>query len=430
MAQEPIWPGSGSAVSGNTPFGTFDDDSTYQTEAPKFADWCAKRLGYPIMDVELNSGSFYAILEESITEYSAQVNQYNIKDNLLSLQGQSTGSNLTHRPVTNSFGRFITLSEQYGTEAGVGGTVDFKTGSIDITSGSQEYDLNSLYADVSESGNAIEVRKVYYEGHAAVNKYFDTYAGVNSNNLNLLDSFGWGNYSPAIQFLLMPMYADLLRIQGIELNDQIRKSAYSFELVNNKLTIFPVPEKDFTLWFDYVYKCERDIAAVQGYVDADDFNTIPKTQTQVTEETTQQVVADQVQTGLPSDQNEHCDTRNLASSPDSVTDFSNVPYQFHSFSTINDVGKRWIMKYYLSTCKELLGSIRAKYQSIPIPGGETSLDGDALRAEAQSEKEQLITELREDLDVTSRSTTSEQLNQVSDNLQENLKKVPNYLYIG
>ena len=113
-----------------------------------------------------------------------------------------------------------------------------------------------------------------------------------------------------------------------------------------------------------------------------------------------------------------------------VTDFSNVPFEFHTFSAINDTGKRWIMKYYLSLCKELLGAIRAKYQSIPIPGGETSLDGDALRTEAQQEKEQLITELREDLEVTSRSTTSEQLNQVSDNLQENLRKVPNFLYIG
>ena len=88
------------------------------------------------------------------------------------------------------------------------------------------------------------------------------------------------------------------------------------------------------------------------------------------------------------------------------------------------------MKYYLSTCKELLGAIRAKYQSIPIPGGETSLDGETLRQEASSEKEQLITELREDLEVTSRSTTSEQLNQVSDNLQENLRKVPTFIYVG
>jgi hypothetical protein len=197
------------------------------------------------------------------------------------------------------------------------------------------------------------------------------------------------------------------------------------------LTLFPIPEKDYTLWFDYVFKRERDMAAVQGYVDADDFNVIPKTQTQVSEETKEQVVVDN--NGNPhashntnSITNESCDIY-----PDgSVTDFSNVPYQFHNFATINDVGKRWIMKYYLALCKELLGSIRAKYQSIPIPGGETSLDGDALRSEAATEKEQLITELREDLEVTSRSTTSESLNQVADNLQENLKKVPNFLYIG
>jgi len=210
-------------------------------------------------------------------------------------------------------------------------------------------------------------------------------------------------------------------------------------VINNKLTILPVPQKDFTLWFDYVYKRERDIAAVQGYVDADEFNTMPKTQTQVSEETTQQVVSTETTNGLndgtPKNVNDDTESdafpkRPYGGSQTSVTDVSNVPYQFHSFSTINDVGKRWIMKYYLSLCKELLGAIRSKYQSIPIPGGETSLDGDALRSEAQQEKEQLVTELREDLEVTSRSTTSEQLNQVSDNLQENLRKVPNFLYVG
>ena len=71
MAQEPIWPGSGSAVSGNTPFGFYDTDSEFQTEAPKFADWCAKRLGYPLMNVELQDKQFYACLEESVSEYSA-----------------------------------------------------------------------------------------------------------------------------------------------------------------------------------------------------------------------------------------------------------------------------------------------------------------------------------------------------------------------
>ena len=100
MAQEPIWPGSGSAVSGNTPFGFYDTDSEFQGEAPKFATWCAQRLGFPLMNVELQDKQFYACLEESVSEYSAQINQFNIKDSLLSLQGQSTSSNLTHKRIS------------------------------------------------------------------------------------------------------------------------------------------------------------------------------------------------------------------------------------------------------------------------------------------------------------------------------------------
>ena len=137
MAQEAIWPGSGSAASGSTPFGFYDDDSEFQTQAPQFATWCARRLGYPIMSVELQDIQFYACFEESISEYSAQVNQFNIKDNLLHLTGQATGSNVTHKKVTPTLGRTVTLAKQYGTEAGVGGDVDIKKGSISIASGSQ-----------------------------------------------------------------------------------------------------------------------------------------------------------------------------------------------------------------------------------------------------------------------------------------------------
>ena len=147
---EAIWPGSGSAVSGNTPFGLYDGDSTFQSDAPKFATWAARRLGYPIMAIELQDIQFYTCFEESITEYSAQVNQFNIRQNLLSLTGQPTGSNVTHATVTPNLSSNIRIAEQYGTEAGVGGTVDFKSGSISVDSGSQVYDLNALWATPSE----------------------------------------------------------------------------------------------------------------------------------------------------------------------------------------------------------------------------------------------------------------------------------------
>jgi len=237
MAQEPIWPGSGSAVSESTPFALYDNDTEFQSEAPQVATWCARRLGYPIVDIELQDSQFYACLEESISEYSAQVNQFNIRDNLLHLKGQSTSSNFTHKRVKPTLSENIFIAEDYGSEALVGGTTDIKRTAVSVNSGSQIYDLNALVGDVSESGASIEVKRVHYEARPAVTRYFDPYAGTGMGTNNMLDGFGFGSYSPAITFVLQPIYADLLRIQAIELNDQIRKSAYSFEIRNNQLRV-------------------------------------------------------------------------------------------------------------------------------------------------------------------------------------------------
>ena len=384
MAQQPIWPGSGSAVSGSTPFGFYDEDSDFQTEAPQFATWCARRLGYPLMSVELQDVQFYACFEESISEYSAQVNQFNIVDNLLTLRGQPTGSNFTHKRVTNTFANSIKLSQEYGTEAKVGGNVDLKKGSISVTSGSQEYDLDALYANVSESGEAIEIKRVYYESTPAIQRYFDPYATTGYGTINLVQGFGFGDYSPAVSFTLMPIFEDLLRVQAIEMNDQIRKSAYSFTLTNNKLRIFPDPEKNRTLYFDYVVKSDRD---------------------------------DPLKT-------------EMSGSANVVSDFSNVKYDNMEYTHINDVGKQWIRKYGLALTKELLGIIRSKYGTVPIPNADTTLDGDTLRSEASAEKEALITQLREMLEQTSRKALLEADKDEAEFLQEKLQKVPYPIYIG
>ena len=387
MAQEPIWAGSSSFSSGNTPYGFYDSDTEFSGSGnhsvDRFADWAARRLGYPIMSVELQSGSFYACYEESVTEYSAQVNQFNIKDNLLHLTGQATGSNVTHKRVTPTMGRSVFLSKQYGTEAGVGGNVEWKKGSVAVTSGSQEYDLNCLFVDGSESGS-IEVKRVYYDATPAMQRFFDPYATTGYGTINMVSGFGFGDYSPAVSFTLMPLFEDLLRVQAIEMNDSIRKSAYSFTLVNNKLRIFPDPEEDRTVYFDYVVTSDRD---------------------------------------------NHLQTE-YSGSADVVSDFSNVPYNNMEFKYINDVGKQWIKKYGLALCKELLGIIRSKYGSIPIPNSETTLDGDTLRSEAAAEKETLITQLREMLEQTSRKALLEADKDEAEFLQEKLQKVPYPIYIG
>ena len=384
MAQEPIWPGSGSAVSGTTPFGLYDTDSDFQTEAPQFATWCSRRLGYPIVDVELQDTQFYACMEESISEYSAQVNQFNIRDNLLHLKGQATSSNFTHKRVKPTLSENIFISEEYGQEAGVGGSLDVKRTAISTNSGSQIYDLNALISDASQSGESIEVRRVHYEARPAITRYFDPYAGTGFGSNAMLDGFGFGGKSPAISFVLQPIYADLLRIQAIEFNDQIRKSAYSFELRNNQLRLFPIPQQSGSLWVDYVKTSDRDNPLRTRY----------------------------------------------SGSADVVSDYSNAKYDFMVYNKINDVGKQWIRKYGLALAKELLGIIRSKYGTIPIPNSEVSLDGDTLRAEATAEKEQLIEQLRETLEQTSRKAMMEAQKDEGDYQQETLKKVPYPVYIG
>ncbi len=382
MAVEYIYPGSSSFSAGDTPFGTFDSDSLFVTDAPKVANWCAKRLGYPVQNVELVDENLFACFEEATAEYAAQVNQFNIRNNLDTLKGNPTGSNYSGKLVQGSnLPDLVAISDAYGTLSGVGGNTDIQKGSIDLVAGQQNYDLDTLWADVSESSNRIDVVKVFHEATPAINRFFDPYSISGQGTLNLIDEFGFGSYSPAAQFVLMPIYEDMLRIQAIEFNDQFRKSAHSFNIVNNKLQIFPIPTTAGKLWFEYFVR-----------------NEFIQNSTNV--------------------------TTNV------VSDYSNVGYDFIPYTSINDVGKQWIRKYSLALAKELLGAIREKYSSVPIPGSEISLDGAALRAEAQTEKDALIAQLRENLEELSRKNQFETRNNESNYQQEMLRNVPLTIYTG
>jgi hypothetical protein len=387
MAQELIYPGSSSFFPGQTPFGIYDDDYVFQDDAPKMALWCARRLGFPIQNVELQDENFYACFEESVSEYSAQVNQFNIRNDLYSLKGRDTGTNYSGKLVEGSIlPHLVQISDAYGTLVGVGGNTEIKKTKITLTAGQQAYDLDTLISVVSESGNRIDVSKVYFEATPAINRFFDPYSVSGQGTLNLIDEFGFGSYSPAAQFVLMPVFEDLLRIQHIEFNDQIRKSAHTFNIIDNKLTIFPRPTATTlsinpNLYIDYFVR--KDFIANSTSVKSN-----------------------------------------------VVSDFSNAGYDFIQYTTINDVGKQWIRKYTLALVKELLGAIREKYSTIPIPGSEISLDGAALRSEAQTEKEALMTQLRETLEELSRKVQFENKANEAKQQQEMLQKVPLAIYIG
>ena len=120
----------------------------------------------------------------------------------------------------------------------------------------------------------------------------------------------------------------------------------------------------------------------------------------------------------------------LSGSADVVSDYSNVKYDNMQFKFINDVGKQWIRKYGFALTKELLGIIRSKYGTIPIPNNDTTLDGDTLRSEAAAEKDALIAQLREMLEQTSRKALLEADKDEAEFLQEKLQKIPYPIYIG
>jgi hypothetical protein len=383
MTEIPIWPGSSSFTTGSTPFGTFDSDAGFQSDIDAFADWCAKRLGYPIVDVELQDVNFYACFEEAIYEYSYNVNQFNIQQNLLSIMGTPVDNNLTHQNVSTNMGGLIQLATEYGSETFTNGNVTFYSASIDVTENRQRYNLDSLIRDVYKPTGSIEIKKVHHYAPPASIRFYDPYLG----NQAMLDTFGFGAYSTGVSFMLMPMYADLLRVQAIEFNDMMRKSSYSFEIINNELRIFPIPVRDFKLWIEYIVKEERS-------------NPLKN-----------QPISGSGVTGL-------------------VSDMSNAPYDFMVYSKINSVGKSWIYTYGLALAKEMLGYVRGKYGSIPIPNGETTLNAADLLSSAATEKQSLVEQLRTMLDTMTRSKLLEAKRAEVESLNVSLNATPLKIYIG
>jgi len=396
MANISIWNGSSHFSAGQTPFGFYDTDADFQAEADKVAKFCAIKLGYPLMDVELTSGSFYAAFEEAITQYGNELYQQQIQQNFLSVEGGNSSVNLNATLVRPSLNRMIEISKNYGTEAGVGGTVTKYTGSLDVNANQQNYDLNA-WATANNITGGIEIRKVFYEAPPAILRYFDPYAGTGTGIQSLMDAFDFGSYSPGVNFLLMPTSFDLLKVQAIEFNDQVRRSAYSFELVNNQLRLFPVPKNDGKIFFEYYKNSDK------RYID------------------------DGVMLGGGTAGSSYGGTTNTNNV---ITNISNVPYANPVYSDFNAPAKAWVYHYAAAAAKEMLAYIRGKYSTIPVPGSEATLNQADLLADARTEKQNLIEGLRANLAATNRTALLEAKASEAKFLNDTLTGVPMLIYIG
>jgi hypothetical protein len=205
MSNIPIFPGSSSFSTGSTPFGFYDNDPIFRADADKFSLFAARRLGYPIVDVELQDLNFYAAFEEAVTVYGNEIYAYKIRQDFLSLEGLNIPNsvpNINGNPslafsnINQNLGNIIKISEQYGTEAGTGGNTSWHTGSIPLTASVQDYDLNAWAVSKGYQDKDIEIKRVFYESPPAITRFFDPYVGSGAGIMNVMDSFGWGNYSP------------------------------------------------------------------------------------------------------------------------------------------------------------------------------------------------------------------------------------------
>ena len=383
----PIWPGSSSFAPGETPFGFYDNDAEFRKDADKVAKFCANRLGYPLVDVELQSGSFYTAFEEAITIYGNELWAYIIRDNILDLKGLPIDVELNETIITPSLDSIVRLSQQYANEAGVGGNIPWHSGSFDLQANQQNYSFETFMTASGFTGSAyadgIEVKRIFYENPIPASaQYLDPYTGFGFGGTIAAGLVGVGGFGGDYSYLLMPLSYDMQIIQQIEMNESIRRSNFSFEIHGNNLKIFPRPVRtEGKLWFQYIFVKDRKDKIVK--------------------------CAD-----------------------DQITNVSNANFKNPIYSLINSIGRQWIFEMTLAIAKEMLGYVRGKYSTVPIPNAEMTLNQADLIAAATAEKTALLERLRAYFDETSRAKLLERKSVEQDALIKELDAVPRVIYIG
>ena len=386
----PIWNPNATA------FGFYNNDIEFQIDCVKVAKFVTTRLGYPLMDVELQTGSIFTAFEEAITTYGNELYAYLIRENILDLTGLPFENiDLSEVIVSPNFETIIRLSEQYGEEAGVGGNVTWYKDFIPLTSSVQDYDLKIWAKDKGITGS-IEIKRVFFqEPTPASARYLDPFDGFGFGGVAAAGLLGLGGFGGSMGYLMMPLNYDMQVIQAIEMNEQVRLSNYSFEIHNNVIRIFPIPGpyeisgvgddvehgQCGNLWFEYIERNERISSSIE------------------------------------------C-------AEGKITNVSNMPYQNPVYSLINSVGRQWIFEYTLAICKEILGYVRGKYSTVPIPNAEMTLNQADLLGAATAEKTALLERLRTYFDENSRAALLERKVREQDAVLRELDQVPRVIYIG
>jgi hypothetical protein len=393
MANPTIYDGNPGPISGSTPFGFYDNDTEYQNDGPKVANYCARKLGYPVLDVELNDLNIYACFEEAVSIYAEELYQLKIKDNYLTLEGQPTSSLLNNTVVSPNLTNLINISETYGQPAGVGGFVSWKSGSLSLTANVQNYDLYDWAVNTQgmDPTDRVIIQRVMYQAPPAIYQYgYGSYypeLGGAGAWPGAWGGYGFGGYGGSGNSVTYyPVFWTIQRIQEAEMQNTVNLPAWTFELIGTNLRLMPIPRYNGGM-VSLQYCFQSDLMSL-------------------------------------TENSPYGDNQGLVANP------SMAPYGLITYSDLNQPAKQWTKEYTAALTSELLGLIRGKYTVVNIPGAETTLNFNDLITRGKEAQIALREKLRLDLEDMSRQKQLERKQSENDSLESTLTNIPLMVYVG
>lgn len=377
-------------VTGSTPFGIFDDDLCFQDDAGKIEDWVRRKLGGSQLCVELSSSDIFAAFEEATIEYSAYINQYQFKSVAADILGSATGSNGLSQAGGGEENRYPQSllefqrrqAEPYGELAGVGGSYTLHSGSFTTTAGVADYDIQDIMSTQLTGSNGrvmrAQIKEIFHFSPLTQYRFFGTTSAVNYLN----NQFSFESFTPETVFYMLPIWEDILRGMQFETSNRVRRSQYSYDNNNNVIKLYPPPSTDTRVHFTYwlpkgPYNPDYDDAQVDG-----------------------------------------------------VANVSNAPFSNIEYCKLNSIARQWIWKMSFSLSKEILGEMRSKISTIPIPGGDLTLNGPELISDARVEADRLRNDLKEYLEETTYQAIAQKEADKADALKKTIAEVPLGIYVG
>jgi hypothetical protein len=410
-----ILPQTGSilnVVTGTLPFGVYVNPKYWSTSqinlykqgSAEQVAFVYRKLGGDVLDIEIVENQVHAAYEEACLEYSYLLNIHQTKNSLGRALGSKTGSfddkgQLTGSDISGdqhlelkypkfSLGYAQRVGQGYSQIASLNGTEPIYSASFDIKPGVQDYDLQAtLMASPQYSGTVankrVLIKRVFYKTTAASWNFYGYFGGLNVvGNLST-----YGQYADDSTFEIVPVWQNKLQAMAYEDAIKTRVSDYSYQIRNNTIRIFPVPSTSgpIKFWFEFQLPTDPFSDQVDNVTDAQ---------------------------------------------TDGINNMNSIPFQNIPYDKINSIGKQWIRRFCLSLCKEMLGQIRSKFSTIPIPGETVTLNGTALVTEAKAEQTALRDELIKVLDETTYDKLLERDVAITENSLKIQSPIPNLIYVG